>query len=183
MTSQKFPVGGWRTRTVDIPRPHGQLALLSLRSRGPITTYYATPWIDTPQERSSDAALFHTWGRSWHPFVLPGRYTHLEVRKAGGNGVARWQLDRMLPEDVPPMPTTVAGQGTQLFVWEGEQLEMRYECADRSSGLGFRHHAFDTGESLEVDSTGTQRGTVRMAGPGYVWVHSVPASDWTLKAV
>ncbi|MFF8394776.1 hypothetical protein [Streptomyces sp. NPDC016172] len=183
MTSQTFPAGGWKTRTVAIPRPLGKPALLRLRSRGPITTYFAKPWTDTAQERSSGAALFHTWGRSWHPFVLPGRYSHLEVCKARGNGVARWQLDRMLPEDVPPLPTTVAGHGTQLFSWEGEQLEMRYEYAARSGGLQFTHHAFDTGESLEVDRTGTQRGTVRMAGPGYLWVHSAPADDWTLRAV
>lgn len=183
VTSQTFPVGGWKGRAVAIPRPLGRPALLRLRSRGPITTYFATPWIDTAQERTSGAALFQTCGRSWHPFVLPGRYTHLEVSKVRGNGVARWQLDRMLPEDVPPLPTTVAGHGTQLFSWKGEHLEMRYECADRPGGLKFTHHAFDTGESLEVDRTGTRRGTLRMTGAGYLWVHSAPAGDWTLKAV
>ncbi|GAA2425040.1 hypothetical protein [Streptomyces coeruleofuscus] len=183
MTSLTFPVGGWKTRTVAIPRPLGKPALLRLRSRGPITTYFAKPWIDTAQERSSFASLFQTWGRSWHPFVLPGRYTHLEVCKVRGNGVARWQLDRMRSEDVPPLRTTVAGHGTELFSWEGEHLEMRYEYAARSGGLRFTHHAFDTGESLEMDRTGTQRGTVRMVGPGYLWVHSAPASDWTLQSV
>ncbi|MDX3307960.1 hypothetical protein ACWGH3_03705 [Streptomyces sp. NPDC054884] len=183
MTSQMFPVGGWEARPVAIPRPLGKPALLRLRSRGPLTSYFATPWIDTAQERSSGAALFQTWGRSWHPFVLPGRYTHLEVCKMRGNGVARWQLDRLLPEEVPPLPTTVEGHGTQLFGWEGEQVEMRYEYAGRSGGLRFTHHAFGTGESLEVDRTGTQRGTVRVSGPGYLWVYSAPASDWTLKAV
>ncbi|MGC0373587.1 MULTISPECIES: hypothetical protein [unclassified Streptomyces] len=107
----------------------------------------------------------------------------MEVRKARGNGVARWQLDRMLPEDVPPLPTAVASHGTRLFSWEGEHLEMRYEYADRSGGLRFTHHAVDTGESLELDRTGTQRGTVHVSGPGYLWVHSAPASDWTLKAI
>ncbi|MDN0195375.1 hypothetical protein [Streptomyces sp. S.PNR 29] len=182
MTTQVFPVGGWKRRILAIPRPPGKPALLTLRSRGPITAYSATPWVDTPQERWSDAALFHTWGRSWHPFVLPGRYTHLEVHKAGQNGVARWQLDRMLPEDVPPLPAAVVGHGTQLFVWEGGPLEMRYECADRGSGLRFGHHAFESGEPLDVEVTGASRGTVRIGGPGYLWMHSVPAGTWTLKA-
>ncbi|TPQ18299.1 hypothetical protein [Streptomyces sporangiiformans] len=137
--------------------------------------------IDTPQELSSDAVLFHTWGRSWHPFVLPGRYTHVEVGKAGKNGVARWQLDRMSPDDVPPLPATVIGHGTRLFTWEGGELELRYECLSRSNGLRFTHHAFDSGEPLDLDRTGTKRGMVRLSGPGYLWVHSVPDGDWTLK--
>ncbi|MDG9725725.1 hypothetical protein [Streptomyces sp. DH41] len=144
---------------------------MRLRSRGPVTTYFAAPWIDTPQERTEAAALFHTWGRSWHPFVLPGRYTHLEVRKGGENGMARWQLDRLWREDVPAL----------LFAWEGGPLELRYDCAGRARGLGLVHHAFDSGEPLDIDVTGTERGTVRLGGPGYVWVHSSPAGDWTLK--
>ncbi|MFE9443228.1 hypothetical protein ACFYO2_30550 [Streptomyces sp. NPDC006602] len=34
---------------------------------------------------------------------------------------------------------------------------MRYEYAARSGGLQLKHHAFDTGESLEVDRTGTKK--------------------------
>ncbi|MFE9093498.1 hypothetical protein [Streptomyces sp. NPDC007264] len=184
MTPQTFPVGGWRRRTVAVHRPQGKPALLRLRSRGPLTTFSAEPRIDTPQEQSSHAALFHTWGTSWHPFVLPGRYTHLEVRKVGENGVARWQLDRMRADDLPALPTTAIGRGTRLYTWEGGHLELRYECLSRSTRyLDFRHHAFGTGEPLDFDKTGSTRGTVRLSGPGYLWVHSEPAGDWRLRPV
>lgn len=184
MTGQTFPVGGWGNRVIAVPRPRGKAALLRLRSRGSFTAYSATPWIDTPQERSSDAALhFQTWGRSWHPFVLPARYTHLEVDKAGHNGVARWQLGRVPPEDVQPLPASVAGHGTRLLAWKGGPLEMRFEYADHRGGLAFRHHAFESGEPLDVETTGTSRGTVRIGGPGYLWIHSAPAAAWTLRAV
>ncbi|MFH9575483.1 hypothetical protein [Streptomyces sp. NPDC017230] len=148
-----------------------------------MTSYSVTPWIDTPQERTSAAALLGTSGRSWHPFVVPGRYTHLEVKKAGENGVARWQLDRLRPDDVPPLPASVAGHGTQLFTWEGGELELRYESVGRTRGFGVRHQAFDSGEPLDTEVTGTERGTVRLSGPGYVWVSCLLAGDWTLEVV
>lgn len=143
--------------------------------------YHARPWTDNAEELSAGSG-FLTWGRSWHPFVLPGRYTHLEVSKSGKNGVARWQLDRLSPEDVPPLPADIAGQGRQLFVWEGGPLELRYECSERSGALGVTLHAFGSGEPLDVETTGSLRGTVRLSGPGYVGVHPWAGAGWSLKS-
>lgn len=184
MTTQVYPTGGWKSRTVRVPRPTGEPALLTLRSRGPLTSFLARPVRDTKEELTEGAFLFVTKGTAPHPFVLEGSYTHVRVERTGreGNGFARWQLDRLTPDSLTELRDEHSGEGTQLLRWDGSEADFRFAFSggDSARGSCFQFFTARDGTEEPVGTTGTTRGTFSLPGPGYLLV--ISASRWEITS-
>jgi len=184
MVFEEFPVSGWRTRTIPVHRPRGAPAILTVRSRGPLTDFFVHPVVETPGVKEEGPLLLQTFGTEPHMFVLPGRYTHVKVERIGrgASGIARWNLDRTSPGDLRLLRGRVTGAGAEVFKWNGGEGLLRFDFTHK---YGFRSvfgfFSFENGEEERMEREGKSRGTVTIPGPGFVSIQA--PGNWQVDVI
>lgn len=182
MNFEGFPVSGWRTRVVPVHRPPGNPAILSVRSRGPLTGFFVHPVLSTPRVREEGPLLLQTFGTAPHMFVLPGRYTHVKVERTGmeASGIARWKLDRTSPDDLRILKDRVTGVGAEVFKWNGGEGRLHFDFTHKYGFRSvFRLFSYENGEEERMEREGTTLGAVTIPMSGFVSIQA--PGEWQVE--